>query len=126
MLIALSLTLLALRSGLEMRRRRLSKRPGDRKLRSRHLLLAKVAVALVLLALLSGPASSYFLRDWTPLQTLHGWVGLGAALAFGSTGFLGRKLEAGSLEHRELHARFALLCALSAGLAFATGFVLLP
>jgi hypothetical protein len=126
MVLGLGLAGLALRSGLELRRRRSRRQPGGLDLRSRHLRLAKPAIALIAVGSLGGPLSSWWLRGWTPFLTFHAWAGLAALGAFVAVAVLGRRLEEGRAAARPGHARLALLAALLAGLAAASGFVLLP
>ena len=126
MIVGLGLAWLALRSGLELRRRHRRRQPAGLELRTRHLRLAKPAVALIAVGSLGGPLSSWWLRDWTPFLTFHAWVGLGALGAFVAVAVVGRRLERGRAAARPGHARLALLAALLAGLAAASGFVLLP
>jgi hypothetical protein len=126
MALALGLGWLALRSGLELRRRRSRRQPGGRELRARHLRIAKPAVALIVVGAIGGPVSSWGLRGWTPFLTFHAWAGLAALTAFLAAAVMGRRLEQGRAGARSGHARLALLAALLAGLAAASGFVLLP
>ncbi len=83
-------------------------------------------MALVAVALVGGPLSSIFLRDWTPFERLHGWVGLLAAGLFVATGLLGRRLETGRSRNLDGHALIALAAVAAGALALGTGFVLLP
>ena len=124
--LSLGLAGLALRSGLELRRRRARRQPGVVELRGRHLRFAKPAVVLIAIGALAGPLSSWLLRDWTPFQTFHAWAGVAALTAFAATAMLGLRLERGLALARPIHARLALLAALAAALAAVSGFVLLP
>ena len=126
MVVSLGLAWLALRSGLGLRRLRALRQPGLVELRSRHLRLAKPAVALILLGSTGGPLSSWLLRNWTPFLTFHAWVGIAAIAVFTTLAIIGRRLEEGRADARPIHARLALLAALLAGLAAISGFVLLP
>ncbi len=117
---------LALRTGLEIRRRRRRAQPPGAALRRRHLALAKPAVVVLVLGFVGGPASSYWLRDWTPFERLHGWVGLLALALFVATAALGRRLEEGRRSAADTHAALAMLAILAGGVAAFTGFVLLP
>jgi hypothetical protein len=126
MVVSLGLAGLALRAGLELRRLRLRRHPSRVELRRRHLRLAKPAVGLIALGALGGPLSAWLLRDWTPFQTFHSWVGVAALATFVVTAVVGRRLERGLTVARPQHARVALLAALLAALAAASGFVLLP
>ena len=80
MVLTLALVFLALRAGLALRRRRqrgAGKAPGGL---ARHMALARPAVVLAAVGLVSGPVSAWWLRGWTPLQTFHGWIALAAPL----------------------------------------------
>jgi hypothetical protein len=126
MAIAVALTFLALRAGLGMRRRRqqgAAKEPGAL---ARHMALARPAVLLGGLGLLSGPLSAFFLRDWVPLQTLHGGLALLAGGLLLSAGFLGWRISRGESRAVALHGWLGLWAALAAGVATFAGFVLLP
>jgi hypothetical protein len=124
--VALVLAGLALRAGLRLRRRRQLRLGGDAAGRRRHLALAKPAVALVALAVLGGPLSSWLLRGWTPFERLHGWVGLCAAGLFIAAGVVGRNVEYGRRQGLDVHGWLGLAAVAAGALAFATGFVLLP
>ena len=129
MVFALSLAALALRAGLEMRRRRRRGEPPQRGLLASHLRLAKPAVVLLLLGFLSGPISAAWLRDWTPFGTLHSWLGVLAAALFGSTGWLGLRMRRGRLSRARganLHGTLGTLAMLAGAVAAAAGLVLLP
>ena len=89
MVLALALAALALRAGLAMRRRRRRGEAPERGLLASHLGVARPAVVLLLAGFVGGPLSALLLRDWTPFGTLHAWLGLSAALLFGSAGWLG-------------------------------------
>jgi len=125
-LTGLLLAAAALLAGLELRRRRRLRLRRDPALRRRHLALARPAVIVLLVGLLGGPLSSWWLRGWTPFERLHGWVGLCAAALFAATGWLGLRLERGRGRPVEAHAALGTLAVLVGALALATGFVLLP
>jgi hypothetical protein len=126
MVLTLGLVFLALRVGLAMRRQRqrgTGKAPGQL---ARHMAWGRPAVLLAALGLLSGPLSAFFLRGWTPFQTLHSGLALLAATLLLVAGFLGLRLSRGESRAAELHGRLAVLAALLAALAAFAGFVLLP
>ena len=126
MVLTLALVFLTLRAGLALRRRRLgggAKEPGQL---ARHMALARPAVLLAAVGLVSGPLSAWWLRGWTPLQTFHGWVALAAAGLLLAAGFVGLRLSRGESRAVELHGRLGLMGALVVGLAAFAGFVLLP
>lgn len=124
--VALLLALLALRAGLGLRRRRRLGQGGDASSRRFHLKVARPAVALVALAVVGGPLSSWLLRDWTPFERLHGWVGITAAVLFLAAGAAGRRLERGRSRAFDAHGWLGLAALAAGALTFATGFVLLP
>jgi len=125
MLASLVLMFLALRIGMTMRKRRVA---GERRgaLVKRHVRLAKPAVVMLMLGLVAGPVSALWLRDWTPLQTLHGWLGLTAASLFGTAAWIGSRILNAQSRAVEAHGWVALTAALTAALASVAGFVLLP
>ncbi len=125
MVVGLLLIVLALRSGLAIRRRRSRSLPPQAKLRKEHLKFAKPAVTMVCLGFLAGPTSAIWLRDWEAFGTLHGVLGLLAACSFVVAAVLGHRLESGA-ESRELHAWAGLCGFLAAAVAAVAGFVLLP
>jgi hypothetical protein len=126
MLLALGFVFFALRRGLELRRQRRRGAKGRGAHIRKHVALARPALILLFVGLVTGPLSAVFLRDWSPLRTLHGWLGLAAAIAFAWTGWLGARLHDGRSRAVELHARLALAATLIAALAAVAGFVLLP
>ena len=78
------------------------------------------------LGLLGGPISAVWLRDWTPLGTLHGWLGLLAASLFLAAAWLGRALRLGRSRAAAVHGALALAGVAVIALAAVAGFVLLP
>ena len=130
MLTTLAAIAVALRFGLQMRQKRLGReKPGTRQkavLRRSHLLLAKPAVAAIVMGFVAGPISAWWIRGWTPLSTFHAVLGGTAALLFGACAVWGRRVEAGDGEARNLHGLLGVLALLLAGAASVAGFVLLP
>lgn len=126
MVVALVLAGAAARSGLRMRgARRLGTRRDPRD-RGRHLRIAKLAVALVVIGWVGGPLSMALLRDRAPFETAHAWIATSALVLFLVTAVLGRGLERGRHRRLDAHALVAMAGLLAAGLAAITGFVLLP
>jgi len=126
MLCSLGAVLLALRAGLEMRRRRSRGQPPGRDLIARHVRLARPAVTAIGVGLLGGPISSFLIRDWTPFATLHAWLGLLAGALFIAAGWIGLQLASGRSRQVDAHGWLGLLATLAAAMASFAGFVLLP
>jgi hypothetical protein len=126
MLVSLTLALLALRKGLQLRRARLRRSPKDPHARRAHLRIAKPAVALALAGFTLGPISAVTLRGWEAFASVHGVLGLIAATLFTATALTGRRIEHGKAQNPETHARLAGLAVLIAGVAAVAGFALLP
>jgi hypothetical protein len=129
MLVALVMAGVALRAGLEMRRRRRRKQPTKRGLLAAHLRMARPAVLLMLVGGVGGPLSAVWLRDWSPFGTLHGWLGVLTAALLASAGWLGLRMQQGRLRRDEgasLHGMLGTLGLLVAAVAAVAGMVLLP
>lgn len=129
MVVALLLSLLALRVGLAMRGRRQRGMPPRPGLLARHLRLARPAVVLLLAGFLGGPVSAWWLRGWTPFGSLHAWLGVLAAGLFATAGWLGLRLQHGRLSRARganLHGLLGTLGMLVGAAAAAAGMVLLP
>ena len=88
--------------------------------------ISVMAVVLIALGFVAGPASAIWLRGWEPIGTFHGVLGIIAAGLFGFAALQGRRLERGDASARAAHAWGAALAMLAAGLAAIAGFVLLP
>jgi hypothetical protein len=126
MLASVLLAALALRSGLALRRTRISGAPRRPEQRRRHLRLAKPALVLVLLGFGLGLVSSAWLRGWQPLASFHGLLALAVLALFGAAAALGRRLEHGRSRAFDVHALLGGLAVLLAALAAVAGFSLLP
>ncbi len=126
MIVSLTVALLALRAGLEMRRRRHAGERRGRQLVLRHLRFARPAVFMLAAGFMAGPLSAWLLRDWTPGRTLHGWLGLLVAGLFVSAGVLGQRIYKGRSRAVNVHGWLGLTAVLLAALASVAGFVLLP
>lgn len=125
MVTGIAAAVLALRSGLGLRRsrRRADFDPGQRE---RHLRRAKFALLWIVFGFVGGPLSMFWLRGRAVFESAHGYVALVALALFVVTGVLGLRLERGDPVSRDTHALVALLALLAAGLGAMTGFVLLP
>jgi hypothetical protein len=126
MVVSIALCALALRRGLELRRSRLRRTRRAPELRRRHLRIARPAVALVVVGLVGGLLSAVFLRDWRPLTSFHGWLGLLAAAGFSAAAVLGHRMERGRSRAYDVHAVLGGVALLAAAVAAVAGFVLLP
>jgi hypothetical protein len=133
MLVSLTLSLVALRTGLRLRRARLRKRPAPNGTRATHIKLAKISVVMLLVGFASGPLSSYLLRGWTPFETFHGLTGGVAGVLFIATALRGRALELGPARGgandprtRDAHALLALAAVGLGAMAAFAGFALTP
>ncbi len=126
MLVGIALAVVALRTGLVMRRARRGGDPVRRALRERHLRRAKLALIWIAPGVIAGPVSMAWLRGRDPFASAHGYAALLAVALFVATAALGRRLERGDAAPREVHGVLATLAVLASGLAAATGFVLLP
>lgn len=129
MVVALALAVLALRAGLRMRRLRVTGAKPERGLLDAHLKMARPAVLLLLAGFVGGPVSAGLLREWTPFGSLHSWLGLVAAVLFGTAGWLGLRMQRGALRRdrgANLHGLLGTLGVLFGAVAAAAGMVLLP
>jgi hypothetical protein len=126
MSVSIAIAVLAARSGLQMRNARRFGTRRDPAMRNRHHRPAKLAVALVAVGFVGGPLSMAFLRGREPFETAHAWIATAALALFLATALVGRRLERGRLQSRDLHALVAALALLAAGVAAMTGWVLLP
>jgi len=126
MIVSLALVALALRAGLEMRRRRHAGARRGRQLVLRHLRVARPAVIMIALGFAGGPLSAWLLRDWAPGRTFHAGLGALAAALFVSAGVLGQRILKGRSRAVDAHGWLGLAAVLLAALASVAGFVLLP
>ncbi len=126
MVVSLTLALLALRAGLNMRWYRRERDRSARKWRKWHLRLAKPAVAMIAIGFVAGPLSMWWFRDRAPFGTAHALLGVVAAGFFLYAGYLGRRIEEKKSRAREMHARMGLIGILVGAAAAVAGFVLLP
>ena len=116
----------ALRLGIVMRRRRLAGAPPGTERIDQHARWARSALWMLGVGLLGGPVSAVWLRDWAPLGTLHGWLGLFAGCLLFAAGWMGRSLKLGRSRAVVVHGGLALAGVGLAALATVAGFVLLP
>jgi len=126
MLLSIGAVAVALRHGLRLRRARLAGARRDPEWRRRHLLVARPAVAAMLVGFVLGPVSAVVLRGFEPFDTFHGAVGVAVVALFGSAAWLGHRIARGRSCARDLHALLGGLGVLLSALAAVAGFVLLP
>lgn len=126
MLLSIGAVVVALRRGLRLRRARLAGTRRDPELRRRHLLVARPAVAAILVGFIAGPISAVALRGFEPFDTFHGAVGVSVAALFAAAAWLGHQLAHGRSRARDLHALLGGLGVLLSALAAVAGFILLP
>jgi len=122
----LLLALLALRSGLALRRSRAGRGRRTPAQRPAHLRFAKPAVAMLLAGFFAGPISAVWLRGWEAFHTFHAFAGLAAAGLFAAAALLGHRIEEGASRRFDAHALLGVLALLLGGLAAIAGFALLP
>ncbi len=126
MLLSTGAVLVALRQGLRLRRARQAGARRSPELRRRHLLVARPAVAALLVGFVLGPVSAVALRGFEPLGTFHGALGVVVAVLFSGAAWVGHGLAHGRSQARDLHALLGGLGVLLAAVAAVAGFVLLP
>jgi hypothetical protein len=117
---------IALRLGLVLRRSRRFRTRREPGVRAAHLRFAKPAVAMVLLGFCAGPISAVWLRNWEPLRSFHGWLGVVATALFVAAAIFGHRLEGGRSRAFDAHALAGLLAMLAALVAAVAGFELTP
>jgi len=117
---------ITLRLGLQLRRGRRFRKPRPKDLRARHMRIAKPAVAAIVVGFVAGPISAIWFRDWEPLATFHGWIGILALALFVAAAVLGRRLEKRRDFAFDAHALLGLVAMLAAAIAAVAGFVLTP
>jgi hypothetical protein len=126
MLLSIGAAVVALRHGLRLRRARHAGTRPDPEWRRRHLLVARPAVAAMLVGFTLGPISAVALRGFEPFDTLHAAVGVAVAALFAGAAWLGHRIAQGRSRARDLHALLGGLGVLFAALAAVAGFALLP
>lgn len=124
--VGLVLAFFVFRDGFAQRRQRVLRRQAPEGSRKRHVKQGPWVVALSVLSLVGGLGSAVVLRDWAPLATWHGRLGLLSVLGFLGLWRLGRQLvpETGPLAPK--HGLLGLLTLFVAGLTGVLGLSLLP
>jgi hypothetical protein len=118
--------LVVLSTGLRLRDARRKRRPGPPTTAQRHVRLAPLTVGVLCVAFVLGPLSSWALRHWKVLDTVHGWAGLATTASFAAAALLGRRLRIAPGPRRSLHGNLGLLAMLGAAVTVLTGIALLP
>jgi hypothetical protein len=126
MLLSIGAAAVALRHGLRLRRARLTGSRRDPEWRRRHLLVARPAVAAMLVGFALGPISAVALRGFDAFDTFHAAVGVAVATLFAGAAWLGHRIAHGRSRARDLHALLGTLGVLLSALAAVAGFALLP
>jgi hypothetical protein len=126
MLLSIGAVVVALRHGLRLRRARLAGARRDPELRRRHLLVARPAVAAILVGFTAGPISAVALRGFEPFDSFHAALGIAVAALLAATAWLGHRIAQGRSRARDLHALLGGLGVLLSALAAVAGFILLP
>ncbi|MFT3713054.1 MAG: DUF4079 family protein [Archangium sp.] len=124
--VAILFMFLVYRDGFAQRKLRLRKTAPPEGSRARHIKWGPWSAALIIGSALGGIASSIWLRDWRPLDRLHGWLGTFTALLFAYMWWLGRKLIRGERELAGRHGVLGLLALFAAGLTGILGISMLP
>lgn len=126
MALGLILAFLALWNGLRIRDRRRQRLRREKNDWLNHVRWSQPAVILILVGFSLGLPSAFFLRHVRPLHTLHGWVGLTAAVLFAAVGWMGLRIKKGDRRHLVLHGNLGLLAILLSVLVAILGIQLLP
>lgn len=124
--LALVLCFLELRAGLLQREQRVRKRAAPPANLKRHVRLGPWAVALFMLSAVFGLLSAVFLRDWKPLATTHGWLGVSSATLFGGVWWLGRQVLSKKRHLANRHGLLGVTALFLGGLVALLGISLLP
>jgi hypothetical protein len=124
--VAILLAFIVYRDGFAQRKLRLRKLPPPEGSRARHITLGPWSAALIIGSALGGVASSVWLREWRPLDRLHGWLGTFTAVLFAYMWWLGRKLIRGDKAVAGRHGVIGLLALFAAGLTGILGISMLP
>ena len=124
--VAIVVALFVFRDGFAQRKLRLARVTPPEGSRARHIRLGPLSAALIIGASVGGLGSAIVLREWKPLGTFHGWLGLVTAALFALMWWLGRKLVAGERVFAARHGVLGLLAAFAAGVTGILGISLLP
>lgn len=124
--IGLLLAFVVFRDGFAQRRQRVRRRQAPEGSRKRHVKLGPWAVALSVLSLVGGLGSAVVLRDWAPLATFHGKLGVVSVLGFLGLWWMGRQLVAQTGPLAPKHGVLGLFTLFAAGLTGVLGLSLLP
>lgn len=124
--LTLVLAWLVFRQGLHQRTQRLRRVTAPSGSRQRHVRLGPVVTALFVVSAGSGALSAVLLRDWKPLASFHGKLGLLSVIAFGVMWLWGRRLVGGEQALANRHGVLGVIAMFLAGLTAVLGISLLP
>lgn len=124
--VTLLLAFLVFRDGFAQRKQRLRRITAPASTRARHVKLGPWAATLFCLSWIIGLCSAVLLRQWEPLATFHGKMGLITTLLFLLMWWLGRRLVAHEKKLAGTHGILGLLALFAGGLTFVLGISLLP
>ncbi len=124
--LSLLLAFFVFRDGFAQRKQRLSRIPAPAATRPRHLKRGPVSAVLMIVSALIGLTSAVYLRDWKPLATFHGKLGVFTALLFLVMWLLGRRLAANDKQLAGPHGVLGLLALFAGGITGLLGISMLP
>lgn len=124
--VSLALAFVVFRDGFAQRKQRLRGIQAPAGSRLRHTALGLWVTGLMGLSAVGGVISAVQFRDWQPLATAHGKLGLVSMLLFTVMWWLGQKLVARQRHLAERHGLLGLLSLFAGGLTGILGIALLP
>lgn len=124
--VALLLSWVVFRQGFHQRTQRLRRVPAPAGSYARHVKLGPWNAALLIVSALTGISTAVLVRNWSPLATFHGKLGLLSALMFGVMWWLGRRLVTGDKSVANRHGVLGVIALFIAGLTGILGISLLP
>jgi Protein of unknown function (DUF4079) len=122
----LLLSWVVFRQGFRERTQRLRGQASPQGNRARHVRLGPWSVALMVGSCAAGLSSAVLVRQWRPLATFHGWLGLSSTVSFLVLWRLGRTLAHGDRSRANLHGVLGVLALFAAGVTGILGISLFP
>lgn len=124
--LGLLLAFFVFRDGFAQRKQRLRRIGAPSGSRARHVKLGPWAAGILCLSTLGGLGSAILIRQWAPLASWHGKLGVATALLFVAMWWMGRQLipQTGPLAGK--HGVLGLLALFAGGLTGVLGISLLP